>query len=810
MLSDFRYAARRLMAQRSTTLIAIGTLALGIGANTTVMTVVNAVLFKKMNVKNPEELVWISPRWPNGSRLTKWSYPDYKDFSENAKSYDGVLAFGSVDISLGGDSPERIRGIAASGNYFSVLGPPMAAGRGFAPDEDRVAGEKPVVVLSHGFWTRRFGGRQDVVGSTILLNGHTYTVIGVAAHGFNGAELGEPNDLWVPITQVKLIEPPEYNRVDSRFSNWLAVLARRKAGTSVETAQLESGAVYARIQEATRDSADDRQSVLVSAANGGVDPQNRAQAAPIMGLIMIVPILVLLVACANLANLLIARSLTRRKELAVRTALGASRSRLVKLMLAECLLLALAAAVVGSLASPWLTAGIAYLAKVPADVRLALVPDGTVFVATAVLAVLAGLLFGLVPALIATRRSLTPALKNAGVTFHVGRERHRVRNVFVVGQVAVSLTLLITAGLFVGSLTKALSVDPGFNPKNAVSVAYDLSAQGYTREQRPVFHQRMLDGLAATPGITAATIANTVPLSNRSMTTAIALEGSTDELARIDAFTVIATPGFFRTLEIPLVRGREFTTSDNATSTKVAVVNETLARQMWPGDEVIGKRFQYGGSLWTVVGIARNGRYRSLAEDRPVSSIFLPAAQGDVGADVSLVVRSNLTPAAAIEAIRKVAKSIEPNLPIYRVSSLEENVANTVDEQRAGAAMLGVFGGLGLLLAALGIFGVISQGVASRTKEIGIRMSLGARTVDVVRTFVREGIALSAVGAVIGVLFSIGISRLLTSLLFGLNATDVFTFALASGILALVATGASFIPARRAAKVDPLVALRSE
>lgn len=807
MFSDLKYAARRLFAQRSTTLIAIGTLALGIGANTTVLSVVNAVLFKPIRAANPDELVWITPRGVKSGHYSSWSYPDYKDFVAAAKSFQGVMTFGGVEVSMGGESPERLRGVAVSGNYFDVLGADMEKGRGFAPEEDRVAGENPVVVLSHGFWTRRFGARSDVIGQRILLNGHSYAIVGVAAKGFNGTELSEPNDLWVPMAHVSLLE--EEGRVNGRFASWLTVLGRLKPGISVASAQLESDAVYTRIQNETREDPDDRRSLQLSAAIGGIGPTDRAQMAPILGLVTVVPLLVLLVACANLANLLIARSLARRKELAVRTALGASRARLIKLMLAECVLLALAAAVVGSLGSSWLTSAIAYIADAPADVRPALVPDARVFLATGVLAVVAGVLFGLVPAILATRDSLTPALKNEGVTFRMGRERHRLRNVFVVGQVAVSLTLLITAGLFVGSLTKALHVDPGFNPQGAVTVAYDLAAQGYARDQRPAVHQRILDAIGTAPGIQSAAITSTIPLSNRSMTTSVSREGAHDG-EYVDAFTVTATPAFFKTLEIPLVSGRQFAATDNAAATKVVVVNETLARRMWPKEEAVGKRLKYKDSFWTVVGVARNGRYRSLAETDPVASFFLPAAQDDPGLDATLVVRSTMTTTAAVEAIRGAIHSVDPNLPIYRVSSLESNVEKTVDGQRAGAALLGVFGGLGLLLAALGLFGVISQGVAARTREIGIRMSLGARAADVVQAFVREGAVLTGIGALIGIVMSIGVSRLLTTLLFGLTPTDALTFAVASVLLVVVALGASFIPARRAAKVDPLVALRSE
>jgi predicted permease len=806
-LQDIRYAARQLVHNRTTSLIAILTLAIGIGANTSVLGLVNATLFKPVRSVSPGRLVWLAPKYGNASRYSSWSYADYRLVRDRAASYAGVIGFEEIPISLGGEKPERIRGIVASGNYFSVLAPRLAAGRGLALDDDGAPSARPVAVISHAFWQRRFGADTGVVGRKIILNGYPYTIIGIVAEGFNGTELGEPNDLWVPIAQQPQLAG--HGNAAPDFTG-LRVMALLKPDVTLERASAEARQIAAGLR-ADSVRAEDRLSVSVLPAIGGLDPANRAEFAPIMALIMIVPLLVLLVACANVANLFIGRALSRRKELAVRRAIGASRARLVRLLLTESVLLALAAGAAGIVLSSWMTALIGAIATIPPDVTLALTPDKRVFAVTAILAMAAGVLFGLIPAFTATSTSLTPALKNDGIT--VGRSRHRLRNAFVVAQASASLVLLITAGLLVRSLGKALDVPPGFDTRDAVAISFDLETQGYTIDATRVFQRRVLDDVRATSGVESAAIADILPLSNRMSGTQVMREEAQGERDRVTVRNARVSEGYFATMRIPIVVGREFSATDTPSGTQVAIVNETLARTLWPGQNAIGKRVRepwQGSPLREVVGVARDGKYEHLSEG-PTNFYYVPTAQGGRLSDVTLVARTTGVGATpATQSLAAVFRALDPNVPLFRVTTLADNIRGTVDGQRAGATLLGVFGALALILAALGIYGVVSHGVTLRTREIGIRMSLGAQRGTVLAQFVREGLTLTLIGVGVGAAASVAVSGVLKTFLYGLAATDVVTFVLGALVLCVVALVASLVPARRAARVDPMVALRSE
>ncbi|HYV97705.1 MAG TPA: ABC transporter permease [Gemmatimonadaceae bacterium] len=809
---DVRFAVRQLAHNRTSSLVALLTLALGIGANTSVLGLENALLFKPAQARDPHRLVWLASHRANSSRMSSWSYPAYARIRDQAKSYQGVVAFTGVELSMGGASPERVRGIVASGNYFDVLGVPVAAGRVFSPEDDGAPGAHPVAVLSHAFWTRRFGADSGVIGRTITLNGKPYTVAGVIGRGFNGAEVGELNDLWIPIAQMSALSTFGSQPLAGEYNNLFRVIGRLKSGATIEGARQEANALGA-LMTAPDARSEDQRSLAVLPVAGGLDPSNRQQIAPVLGLVMIVPLLVLLVACANVANLFLGRALGRRKELAVRRAIGASRGRLVRLLVTESVVLALGAAVAGVVLSSWMTAIIANIAKVPADIVPALTSaDPRVFAATAGLAVLAGMLFGVVPALVSTGGALSPALKNEGIT--VGRSRHRLRNAFVVAQASASLVLLITAGLLVRSLDKALRVAPGFDPDRSVAFSFDLVAQGYSEERRGVFVRTALDRTRQLPGVADAAIATMLPLSGRMSATEIVREGVTDPRDRITVRNSAVSDGYFSTMKIPLVAGRAFAATDTKTSAPVAIVNETLAHALWPDGSALGRRIRMTGSdapLREIVGIARDGKYENLVEG-PTPFYYEPVAQGDAGGDeVVLIVRSASGDGrATVAPVTSLFRSLDPNLPLFKVSTLQENLARTVDAQRAGAVLLAVFGVLALGLAALGIYGVVAHGVTLRTREIGIRMSLGAQAGTVLAGFVREGLRLTFIGIAIGVTASAALSGVLAKFMFGLAPTDVLTFLLGAGVLTGAAFLASVFPARRAARVDPMVALRAE
>jgi predicted permease len=807
---DLRYAVRQLRAAPVFAISAILTLAIGIGANTTVLNLVNATLLKPPPVARPHELAWVAPMERNG-RYGQWSLPKFIEFREGSRSWSGLAALGNVDLALAGDTPLRLSGQGVTSNYFDVLGVRPAIGRGFLAEEDGSASQGMPVVLSHALWETRFQGDTGVVGSTVLMNQQAVIIVGVAPEAFNGIRIGEECDFWVPMSALRRLERRFANVYTGRDSRWLRVIGRLAEGTEIDEARAEAVIVHGRI-EADVTPAEDRRRAAVLEVRGGLDPMSRAKMAPVIALLMLVPLLVLAVACANVANLFVSRGVQRQKELGVRCALGASRGRLVRQLLTECALLGIAGGVVGVGFSYALTAAIVSAGDLPQDIGRLLVPDLRVFALTFVLAVAAGAVFGLLPALAATRHGITPVLKGDGAMAQAGRGSHRLRNGFVIAQVALSLSLLITAGLFVGSLQKALRVDPGYDPRNAIAMPYDLRGLGYDSARVERFGSELLARTAGLPGVEGVALASLLPLSGSSWTTTASREG--DEARTTDVSTMISTvsPGYFATMRIPLALGRSFTDADGATMPRVVVINEQLAAMLWPEQNPIGKRLRLGSdpTLTEVIGIARNGKYRRLSETAREGYMWFSSTQRTLGPQATLVVRGATRSGDAANAARHALEAIDPHLPAFGIETLEAIIARTAEAQRSGAALLGVFGTIALALAACGIFGVIAQGVAMRRKEIGIRMSLGARGADVVRSFVREGLTLTVVGVGIGVAMSLAASQVLSSLLFGLGGTDLVTFAAATTVFLGIAALASFIPARRAARVDPMIALRGD
>ena len=824
---DVRYAIRQIIAQRSITVIAILTLAIGLGANVSVFSVVNSMLFKPATARDPGALVWITPKQERAARYSKWSTPSYHAFARRARSFDGVAAFAGRAVSVGGDAPQRVSAEFVSGNFFDVVGMRPALGRTFLPEEDVVGAGEIVAVLSHDLWTSRFAGDASLIGRRIVVNSQAVTVIGVMPQQFAGLSLTDPGQMWLTIASLPAVIRNEADVYTN--ASWLRVVARLGRGATVESAAAEAAVIAGPFAEQSDASLDlpaevrrrfGRMMLAVEPVSGGLFPSSRAKAVPVLSLIVLVPLLVVVVASANVANLLIARTLQRRKEFAVRRALGATRGRLVRQMLTETTMLAVLAGIAGVIVASWMTAGISMLGGVPSQFAAALTPDGRVFAATFVLTLCVGVLFGIVPAFAATRESLSPALRNQAITLRIGRRGHRLRNVFVVAQVSVSLLLLITAGLFVRSLAKALNVPLGFDARDVVTMSYDTRAQGYDDDRSDVFNRRLLDALRAVPGIAEAALTTALPMGSGGARVPVT-RGDVPAIRAEDGppgGAVFAGQGavssrYFEALRISTIRGRTFSETDTRTSPKVVVIDQALAQQLWPNEDPIGKQIRPGfrdGSTAEVIGIVAASKYESLTETESGGYVFVPVSQDDTGSPLSLVVRSPLGVRAATDAALSTAKALDATLPVFDVSTLEHTVEASVTVQRAAAALLGVLGALTLGLAALGLYGVLSQSVGARTREIGIRMSLGARSADVVRGFVRDGLALTLVGAAIGIGMSVAVSRVLGSLLFGLTPTDSLTFAYACVMLSIVALLASVIPARRAARIDPVVALRAE
>ena len=813
-LQDVRFALRQNLRQRATAAVAIVTLALGIGANTSMFTLLNAVLFRKPHVAAPAALEWITSIEGRGRHLRGLSYPDFADLRARTTKFSGMAGYAHSWLSLGGGKPDRVRGEIVTANYFDVLGVRAELGRTFRADEDSVAGANALAILSDDAWRSRFDADPEIVNKQIVINGRGFTVIGVMPPSFTGIEINDdaPQAIWVPVSMVAIAEPGygETFLTNRNASGWLRTFGRLSPQASLSAANAELAVIASQLHPAS-DKMFENYGLSSFALVGGVDPTNQAEIGPVITLLMLVPLLVLVVACANAANVMLARGLARRKELAVRRAIGASRWRLVRQLLTESVLLTVIAAVLGVMFSFWMTALIGRLGEIPPGVLEALAPDVPVMLATVVLAVAAGLLVGLAPALAASRSALGPDLKSESVTVRVGRQRHRLRDVFMIGQMAVSLVLLVTAGLFGRSLAKAIAVNPGYGARSGVYLSFDLARQNYSADQQTTFVRALSAKVAALPGVQAVALSSAVPFGGSFNGGDARVEGAPAQGHGISFLYSTVTPGYFDALQVPFVRGRGFSARDDSASPAVAIINETLARKLWPHEDAIGKRVRLvagNGALREIVGIVRDGKYASLTE-APRAYAWIPLAQNST-AELTLVVRTAGSAAEAVQPLTHAVQSLDPNLPVFNVRTLANALHGAADMQQAASSMLSVFGLLALLLAALGMFSVTAHGVALRRREIGIRMALGARALDVSRLFVREGLWRAVVGVVIGLAISAGLSKLLASFLFGLTATDLLTFGGGALVLCAVAAVASFVPSRRAARVDPLVALRHE
>jgi predicted permease len=812
-LQDVRFALRQISRQRATTAVVVLTLALGMGANTSMFSAMNGILFRTAPVAAPDRLTWLTVSFGKSKSPGNMSYPDFLDVRARAKSFSGMLGYAHTMLSFGGTQPQRVRGELVTANYFSVLGIPAALGRTFGADEDAAPNANAVAMLSNDFWRREFAGDSGIIGRSIVLNGHPFSVIGVAPPGFTGVEMNddEPHAIWIPISMLATAEPTWAGLLNDRQSSgFLRAIGRLAPGVSRANANGELAVISSQLRPASTKE-EDVPSMRASALVGSVDPSNRDEILPIFSLLMIVPLLVLVVACANAANVLVARGLARRKEIAVRRALGASRARLARQLLTESVLLSLMAGGLGVLFSFWMTSLIARVGEVPPGVVAALSPDRMVMLATLLLSAVTGVIFGLAPALTATSTSLSPSLRNESVTLSIGRQRHRLRDVFVVSQVAVSLVLLVTAGLFARSLSKALRVDPGYSARDGIYLSFDLGKQNYPADGQAAFKRDVLARVRAIPGVKAAGLSTTVPFGGSYDGGAARSEGMAEDARGVSVLRSNVSPGFFDALGVTLAAGRTFTENDDAAAANVVIVNELLAKRLWPDGGAVGKRLRIGGNtapLREVVGVVRNGRYANLTET-PRGYAYLPEGQ-EPSASLVVVVRTAGAPESLVNPVRAAVQSLDANLPLFNVTTFAERLHGAADKQQAASSMLGVFGVLALVLAALGMFSVTAHGVAVRTREIGIRMALGARTGDVSRLFVREGLGRSTVGIVLGLAISAGLSKVLAAFLFGLTATDLLTFASGAALLCFVALLASYIPSRRAARVDPIVALRAE
>jgi predicted permease len=811
MYKDVQYALRGLLKRPGFVAVAVITLALGIGANTAIFSLVNAVLLRSLPVERPSEIVSVAVRGKDDS-MSAFSYPNYRDFRDRNEALSGLLVYRFVPLSLSrSGANERVWGFEVSGNYFDVLGVKAIKGRTFLPEEDKTPLSHPVAVVSYESWQQRFGADPDLVGKDVLLNNHQFKVIGIAPEGFKGTELVYTPEIWLPASMMEWVEPGANWLEDRNTRNFFAI-GRLKPGMDARQAEASLNLLALQLAKEYPDT-NEGQSIRV-VPPGFILPDLRGAVVSFTWVLMAAVALVLLVTCTNLAGLMLARATDRRREIAIRLAMGANRWRLIRQLLTESVLLSFVGGVAGVLLAVWIIQ-LLLAFKPPMDFPLSMdvTVDWRVLLFSLSVSLIVGAVFGLAPALQATRPGLSQALRETSA--QGGASRTRLRSVLVVAQIAISLVVLIAAGLVVRTLQQLQTMNPGFDPQNALTMSFDLALQGYNESQGQQFYRQLFERVQSLPGVKSAAVSSYVPLSLDYNSRTISVEGQPNERGENAPLAMNASvgPRYFETMQTPLMHGREFTERDQANTEAVVVVNEIFVRRIMTSvsssSEAIGKRVAFGsGPPMRIVGVARDGKYFNITED-PRPFIWTPMSQ-DYSSDGGVIVRTEGNPEALFAAVRKEVHALDPNLPLFDVKTLSEHMRLALFPARIAATVLGVFGLVALLLSAIGIYGITSYTVAQRTHEIGIRLALGAQLSDVLSLVLSHGLKLTIIGAVLGLFGAFLATRAITSVLYGVSATDPLTFVLVSLLLLGVALVACYVPSRRATKVDPLIALRNE
>ena len=811
-IRDLRYAVRTLSRSPVFAVAAIGSLALGIGANSAIFSVVSSLLLRPLPFAAPEELVEIYSSNPEGNLYAPSSYLDYVDIRQHRDLFQGTVAYMLVMSRMThADDAEVVLGELVSANYFDLLGIRPILGRAFLPEEDRTPGGHPVVVLSHGLWRRRFGEDPGVLGRTVILNGLGYTVVGVAPPQLKGMLPGLSVDFWAPVMMLPALRPEQPQDLQLRQNRGFFLKARLQPGVSVEKAQASLKVVASQLSRAYPETNAGQQITVLPSQQVHIHPRADRALIPVSGLLMGIVGLVLLIACTNVASMLLARAVARRKEMAVRLALGGRRGLIVRQLLTESVLLSLLGGGLGLLLAGWLVRLLAsFRPPLPFPLALDLAVDARVAAFTLVLSLVTGILFGLAPALQAARPDLVPALKDLSLQPRRGR-LPGMRQILVVVQVAVSLVLLVAAGLLVRSLRSAQAADPGFTVDRAAVAGVDVGVQGYSEGQGRIFFRQLVQNTSALPGVRSVSLADRLPLDLAAQSTRVFLdqvEPTKQNEKGIELDFARVAPGYFRTLGIPLITGRDFSATDAADGPGVAIVSEAAAKSLWPGQNAIGRRLRRGGGdapLLEIIGIAGDTAVRRLGES-PRPFLYLPFEQSYESA-MQLVVSTEGPSGALLPPLRGAVAALDKSLDLFTAKTMRQHLGLALFPIRMSAGLLGTFGLLGLVLSCVGIYGLMAFYVAQRTQEVGIRMALGAQPRDVLRLVLWEGTKVVGAGLVFGLALALAVGPLISQLVPGLGTTDPLTLSGITLLLALVALTAILVPAQRATRVDPLKAL---